>query len=82
MAWAIMACWLPTMPSSDNDVKLVTRHLAAGEVAGINDIVASGEKVDVYSISGAKVASGIKASQVNKLQPGIYVVNGQKVLVK
>lgn len=68
--------------SSGNDAQLVTRHLAAGEITGISDIVAGKEKVDVYSISGAKVASGIKASQVSKLQPGIYVVNGQKVLVR
>lgn len=68
--------------SSGNDTQLVTRHLAAGEIAGISDVVAGNERVDVYNISGAKVATGIKASQVSKLQPGIYVVNGQKVLVK
>ena len=68
--------------SSGNDTQLVTRHLAAGEIAGISDVVVGNTKVDVYNISGAKVATGIKASQVNKLQPGIYVINGQKVLVR
>lgn len=68
--------------SSGNDVQLITRHLAAGEISGIADIVSSNQIVDVYNISGMKVASGISASQVNKLQPGVYVINGQKVLVR
>lgn len=68
--------------SSGNDAQLVTRHLAAGEISGIAEIAASSEKVDVYNLSGAKVASGIRASQVGRLQPGVYVVNGQKVIVK
>jgi DNA integrity scanning protein DisA with diadenylate cyclase activity len=68
--------------SSGNDTQLITRHLAAGEISGIADIVASNQIVDVYNISGMKVASGISASQVSKLQPGVYVINGQKVLVR
>ena len=68
--------------SSGNDAQLVTRHLAAGEVLGIAAVAAAGQQVDVYNLSGVKVASGISASQVSKLQPGVYVVNGQKVLVR
>ena len=67
---------------SGAEKKLNTMHLAANEVTGISQVVASGAKVDVYNISGVKVASGMSAEQVNKLQPGIYVVNGQKVAVK
>ena len=68
--------------ASGNDVKLSTIHIGAGEVASIAAIAASAEKVDVYNVSGMRVAKGIQASELNKLQPGIYVVNGQKVLVK
>jgi hypothetical protein len=36
----------------------------------------------VFTLGGQKVAAGINANAVNSLQPGIYVVKGQKVLVK
>ncbi len=62
--------------------KLNPCHLAAGDVTGINNIVTKGDKVDVYTISGIKVATGVNADQVSRLQPGIYVVNGQKITVK
>ena len=67
---------------SGNDMPLVTYHLAVGETTSISAITANNGKVDVYNIAGQKVASGISAAQMQKLQPGIYVVNGQKVLVK
>lgn len=67
---------------SGADKMLRTMHLAAGDVTGISQVVASGAKVDVYTISGVKMASGLSAEQVSKLQPGIYVINGQKVAVK
>ena len=67
---------------SGNGKLLATQHLAANEATSINNIVNNKTKVDVYTISGQKVATGINAAQVNKLQPGIYVVNGQKIVVK
>ena len=42
----------------------------------------SSETVDVYNLSGVKVARNLRASEVNKLNPGIYVVKGQKITVK
>jgi hypothetical protein len=65
-----------------NSTSLTTIHLAAGEITGISEIAKTNKRVDVYNISGQKVASGIKAAELNNMQPGIYVVNGQKVLVK
>ena len=61
---------------------LTTRHWAKGEVTSITDIVAASDVVDVYNVLGMRVAHNIKASDVNNLQPNIYIVNGQKVLVK
>jgi hypothetical protein len=68
--------------SSGNSTQLTTNHIAAGDVSSISAIAAAGDMVDVYNISGVRVASGIKASDVNRLQKGIYVVNGQKIMVK
>lgn len=68
--------------SSGNFKQLGTVHIGAGETASISDVISAKERVDVYTLSGVKVASGMNASQVNKLQPGVYVVNGQKIAVK
>ncbi len=68
--------------SSGNDALLRTNHIAAGELSSINAVAAANERVDVYTISGVKVANGVRASELGKMQPGVYVVNGQKVLVK
>ncbi len=66
----------------EQEFTLTTRHLAQGEVTSINNIAAEGDIVDVYNVLGMKVGSGIKASEINNLTPGIYVVKGHKVLVK
>lgn len=68
--------------STGNDAQLVTRHIAAGEVSRISDVVKGNEVVDVYSISGVKVASAVNAQRIAQLPAGIYVVNGQKIMVK
>ena len=61
---------------------LTPRHLGAGEVTSINEIVAPNEIIDVYNVLGMRVAHDIKAGDVNNLAPGIYVVKGRKILVK
>lgn len=54
--------------------------LAIG-TTGINGIVVSnGEAFDVFSISGQKVKA--KATSLDGLPKGIYVINGQKILKK
>jgi hypothetical protein len=68
--------------SSGNHKMLSTRHLAAGETTSIDAVAAKGELVDVYNNRGVRVASQVRATEVGKLQPGIYVVKGQKILVK
>ncbi|MBR6979696.1 MAG: hypothetical protein IKH88_07675 [Prevotella sp.] len=68
--------------ASGNTSELNTIHLGANEVTSIASIASSNKKVDVYTLSGIRVATGISPKQMNKLQPGVYVVNGQKVLVK
>lgn len=67
--------------SNGNSTLLTTNHIS-DEVTNINAIAKTGELVDVYNISGVKVAGKIAASEVNNLQKGIYVVKGKKVLVK
>ena len=52
-------------------------------INGITDVVVLPETVDVYTLGGVLVRKGVKsANAVNGLPAGIYVVGGQKVLVK
>ena len=75
-------CFIET--SSAEPLTLVTRHLKAGELASINDIAASaaGQCLDVYNLQGMRVAANASADQLRSLNPGIYIIGGQKVLVK
>ena len=63
--------------SGSNSTLLTTNHLAEGEVTSINAIAKQGEQVEVYNLSGVKVADSVQG-----LQKGIYVVKGKKVMVK
>lgn len=68
--------------SSTTATQLIARHFAAGEITSIQKVVKNGESVDVFNLSGQKVASGLNAGNMNQLKPGIYVVKGQKVMLK
>jgi hypothetical protein len=63
--------------STGNNTMLTTNHLGEGEATAINAIARSGERVDVFTVSGVKVAD-----RIDGLQPGVYVVKGKKVMVK
>ena len=68
--------------ASGNGKTVSTNHLAAGETTGIAAVAQTGKLMDVYTISGQKVASKANASQLRSLKPGVYVINGQKVVVR
>lgn len=68
--------------STGNNTILKTNHIAAGDITAIKNVVKAGERVDVYNISGVKVASNATISDVNKLNKGVYVVKGKKIAVK
>lgn len=67
--------------SGGNFTELSTNHID-DDVTSIQAITKSGETVDVYNLSGVKVASRISAADTRNLQKGIYVVKGKKVVVK
>jgi len=71
--------YIQTEESGDAYIELPA-EMATG-IAG--PIVSANEKVDVYTISGVKVRNNVKAVNATKgLPAGIYVVGGNKVLVK
>jgi hypothetical protein len=55
------------------------------DVTGISDIVANGcdnGSVDCYTLQGVRVKAVRTAEDVKSLRPGIYIVNGKKVVVR
>ena len=62
--------------ASGNATLLTTNHVS-NDVSSIKSVVKPGEQVDVYNLSGVKVANSVE-----NLQKGIYVVKGKKVLVQ
>lgn len=68
--------------SNGNSAALKTNHIAEGDVTAITSVMKSNERVDVYNVSGAKVATNATISDVNGLNKGIYVVKGKKIAVK
>lgn len=68
--------------SNGNTATLLTNHIDDSETTSISSVVKKNEVVDVYSISGSKVASKVSSAEINSLQPGIYVIKNKKVLVK
>jgi len=68
--------------ASGTDKLLTARHLGYGQATSIAAIASQDELVDVYNTAGTKVASQVRASEVNSLRSGLYIVKGQKILVK
>lgn len=72
------------LPVTTTDQGEISIQLPHDPTTGINDAILNGNKtVDVYTISGVKVRKAAKVgSATNGLPAGVYVVGGQKVLVK
>ncbi len=68
--------------SSGTSKQLTAQHLGYGEATSISAIAGQNELIDVYNTAGAKVASQIPASNIYQLRPAVYIVKGQKILVK
>lgn len=68
--------------STGNNATLRTNHIGEGDVTSVASVVKGGEKVDVYNISGVKVATNATISDINRMNKGIYVVKGNKIAVK
>lgn len=63
--------------ASGDSKLLTTRHFALGETTAVKAAVAQDNATEVYNASGVKVSNS-----KDNLKPGLYVVKGQKILVK
>lgn len=66
--------------SGGNATLLSTNHIEG--TVSIGSVVAQGEQADVYNVSGTLVASNATLAQIQRLQPGVYVIKGKKVTIK
>lgn len=70
-----------TLPAAGANVRALL--LPGSDATGIETVEAADATVDVYSISGVLVRSGVKKSEaLNGLAKGIYIVGGVKRTVK
>ena len=70
-----------TLPAAGANVRAL--FLPGSDATGIETVEAADATVDVYSISGVLVRSGVKKSEaLNGLSKGIYIVGGVKRTVK
>lgn len=69
---------------SNPDVAPVIAHVTSlNEATPLSKLMADNAKVNVYTIGGAAVKKNIRINDaMNSLTPGVYVVNGQKMIVK
>lgn len=52
--------------------------------AGINEILGNGSKsyIDVYNLQGVRVIKNANEDNIRTLSPGIYIIDGKKIVVK
>jgi hypothetical protein len=54
-----------------------------GDTSGINDVqVGDSSTCDVYTTMGVRILHNASADAIKSLAPGVYIVNGKKLLVK
>lgn len=63
--------------ADDNESAPATLH---SEPTGIGEIVSNGHKFDVYTIDGVRMKT--QTNNMGGLKPGVYVVEGKKIVVK
>lgn len=67
----------------ENGTELRFEYTISSDASGIGSISADGsEGMDVYSISGVKIAEKASTLSVSGLAKGIYVINGKKYIVR
>lgn len=50
--------------------------------AGINQIISNNEKLTIFNTNGILIKNNATFSDLNKLDEGIYIVNGKKIIIK
>lgn len=70
--------------SLEGEIKVPAKNWVSAVVSGIADTYAdSDEKVDVYTPSGIRLMEGVtRAEALTRLEPGIYLIGTDKVVVK
>lgn len=70
--------------SLEGEIKVPAKNWVSAVVSGIADTYAdSDEKVDVYTPSGIRLMEGVtRAEALTRLEPGIYLIGSDKVVVK
>lgn len=60
--------------------KLISNNYISGEAASANIVLSENEPNKIYNLQGVLISD--KASDINTLGKGVYVVNGKKIVIK
>lgn len=71
-----------TVSLADNSEIMDTCEVAVARLTDIESIFDEVPEVDVYDVNGGIVLQGASIQDVNKLSSGIYIVNGNKVMIR
>ena len=63
-----------------NESAPVSTTINVAEADAIQQILAAGKKVDVYTVDGRMIRQ--QTSSLNDLKPGVYVIDNQKIVIK
>ena len=76
-------CYIKLDEGRNTTQLLESNHLPY-DMTGVESVVAGDADVavDVYNVSGIRIAAGVAPADLNKLPKGVYVIKGQKIWVK
>ena len=63
----------------NNDIKI---YYEGVYVVGIEGVDMDAKNLNIYNVNGMLIKRNGSLRDLNELEPGIYVVNGQKMMVK
>lgn len=67
--------------SSESDFMIKAYCIVRG-TSGIGDVIADTDPVDIYSVEGVLLKSGVRASAADELPRGIYIVKSSSSTIK
>lgn len=80
--WSVTTDEMGTTLTIKKDASGATFTVTVSKASGISQSFMEESGVSVYSINGQKVLNSDNKESLKTLSPGIYIINGKKVLVK
>ncbi len=77
--------WSETIPTTmpAHDVTIYGKMVEDGQSSVIGTLVNANDNVTIYNLNGVMLYKDVKANEIKeRLTPGIYIINGKKVIIR